>query len=113
MGRFDGAYESRDMSLDTMTEGISKAGMENLLEMMQVKLLSGVRDELSKTEGIVSALKAGWQGKSRDVFLEKLDKSVSGIATDLANEYYDLMKRMRELAENYYKQDQRMMDMLN
>lgn len=109
---FGGAYHSTDMTLDTMTEGISKQGIDNLVEVMQTKLLTGVSEKLKETEGITTALKAGWQGKSRDAFIENMSKAIDGIISDLQAEYMDLMKRMSELVQSYYDQDAKMMEML-
>ena len=112
MGRFDGAFEAREMAIDSITEGISKAGMETLLENMQAKLLVGVQDQLSQTGEIVDAIKAGWQGKSRDAFLNSFDASINSIVNDLSAEYTNLVARMRELAANYYDQDSNMMNII-
>lgn len=109
---FGGAYQSMDMGLDTMTEGISKEGIENLVEVMQTELLKGVSEKLKETEGITTALKAGWQGLSRDKFLEDMSKAIDGVIADLEAEYSDLMKRLSELVQSYYEQDAKMMELL-
>lgn len=113
MGLFDSAYESREMTLDTMSEGVSKAGMEELVDLLQAQLLIGVSEKLEETEAINNALKANWQGKSRDVFIENMTKSIRMIKADLAAEFGDLMNKLAELAQSYYDQDKKMMDMLN
>lgn len=109
---FGGAYQSTDMTLDTMTEGISKDGIENLVEVMHTELLKGVSDKLKDTEGITTALKAGWQGKSRDEFIEGMSNAIDRIIMDLTAEYNDLLKRLAELVQSYYEQDAKMMEML-
>lgn len=109
---FKGAYGANDMSLDTMTEGISKEGISNLVEVMHTQLLKGVASKLKATEGIETALKAGWQGKSRDAFLDKMTKAISSVIKDLNAEYTDVLKRLSELVDSYYEQDEKMMDMI-
>jgi len=111
MGLFDSAYEARDMSLDTMTEGISVHGMREFTDLLKAKLLTGVSEKLEATSGINDALKAGWQGHSRDVFIEKLTGAINAVKNDLSVEYSDLMNRLGELMDNYYEQDKKMMDM--
>ena len=108
---FDSTYGSRDMSLDTMTEGISVQGMRNFTDLLKAKLLTGVCEQLEKTDGIGKALQAGWQGESRDVFMQKFTNSVVAISRDLTAEYNDLMNRLGELLDSYYEQDKKMMDM--
>ena len=36
MGLFDSSYEARDMALDTMSEGVSKGGMEELVKLIKI-----------------------------------------------------------------------------
>lgn len=107
---FGKAYGATDMSLDTMTEGISKEGIRGLVEVMEAQLLKGVSEELKNTENVQTAIKAGWQGKSRDAFLDNMTEAVNGIISDLSAEYTDVLKRLAELVESYYAQDKKMMD---
>ena len=83
MSYFSGAYESRDMAIDEITEGMSIKGVETLMELINSKLLVGVEEKLTDTEAIANAIKAGWQGKSRDIFLEKLDQNINYVLKDL------------------------------
>ena len=107
---FGKAYGASEMGLSTMTEGISKEGIRELVEVMQAELLKGVVEKLKATEGIQTAITSGWQGKSRDAFLDKMTKAISSIINDLNAEYTDLLKRLAELVESYYAQDEKMMD---
>lgn len=109
---FGSAHRATDMALDTMTEGISKQGIENLVDVMQAELLKGVSEKLKETEEIQTALKAGWQGYSRDVFIENMSTAIDAIIEDLTSEYYDIMQRLAELVQSYYEQDAKMMQML-
>lgn len=103
---------SRDMSLETMTEGISVQGMREFSETIKANLLNGVTEKLYDTKGIEEALKIGWQGQSRAVFISQFQTGIQKIEKDLQTEYYDLMKRLGELMDNYFEQDNKMMDMI-
>ena len=109
---FKNAYGATDMSLDTMTEGISKEGIQNLVEVIKAELLTGVSEKLKSTESVETAIKAGWQGQARDVFLDKMSAGIAAVISDLKSEYTDLLKRLAELVDSYYDQDAKMMDML-
>lgn len=112
MGYLDGARESRDMSLDVMTEGISVQGMRDFTDFINAKLLKGVSSKLEETKGIVTALNSGWQGESRDVFINNFEKGIKQVQKDLNTEYKDLMKRLGELMDDYFNQDKKMINML-
>lgn len=112
MGLFDSSYESRNMSLDTMTEGISVHGMRDFVDLLKANLLTGVCNELNKTEEINRALMAGWQGQSRDEFIRKFTASIRAVKDDLADEYFNLLKRLGELMDSYFEQDKKMMNMM-
>ena len=112
MGLFSAARGATDMTIDTMTEGVSKDGVETLVETMKAELLVSISEKLKATDAISTAIKAGWQGKSRDDFLDSFSKAINAVRRDLAAEYTDVLKRLAELIENYFKQDQEMMDRL-
>lgn len=94
-----------NMTIDTMTEGISKQGMTQYIEDLRIDLLNTVKEKLEAVGEIQSAVDAGWQGKSRDKFFEMFEKSIEIIEDDLEAEFKDLQSRLNELANNYYKQD--------
>ena len=109
---FDNAFENRDLALDGMSEGVSKKGMEAYMEKLQIELLKGVSEKLEDTDGISAAIIQGWQGEARDAFLTKFSKAIQQVEQDLMAEYTDLLYRLSELAENYYEQDKKMMDLI-
>ena len=109
---FNGAYGARDMALNTMTEGISVEGMRNFHDTLKAKLLTGVSEKLEETGEIETALKEGWQGQSRDVFLEQFSNGIKSVKNDLSSEYNDLMRKLGELMDSYFDQDKKMMDLI-
>ena len=79
---------------------------------MKTELLVGVSEKLAETDGIGTAIKAGWQGQARDKFLSDMNRAIAAIRKDLASEYTDVLKRLAELIDSYFDQDAKMMEML-
>ena len=112
MNYFDGAYENRELGLDSMTEGISIEGMQQLLDDLRVNVLESVSTQLEQTEEIVSALNKGWQGAARDAFVLNFSKSIEEVKDGLNAEYRDLLRKFGELSDNYFNEDNRMVDLV-
>lgn len=111
MGLFDSAKEARDMDFgDDVSQGISKEGMQQYMSDLKSELLTTVIEKLEDTDGISQAIARGWQGQSRDKFLDQFEKGIRAVESDLQSEYTDLMYRLSELAKNYYAQDAKMVD---
>lgn len=109
---FNGAVENRELTLKNMTEGIDIKGMENLLEDLKLNLLEKVKDELRETDGIVNAFNKGWQGQARDMFFTNFEKAIGEVKDGLEAEYKDLVRKFGELTDNYYREDQKMIDLV-
>lgn len=97
--------DSRNVDIETMTQGVSKVGMTSYIDALKISLLDEVKSKLEDVNAIQVAVDAGWQGKSRDKFFELFEESINKIEEDLKNEFNDLNGRLNELANNYYKQD--------
>ena len=111
MGLFDTARESRDMDFgDDVSQGISKQGMEEYIQNLQTDLLTKVNEKLEDTDAMAQAIARGWQGQSRDNFLDQFEKGIRTVQSDLKSEYSDLMMRLSELTRNYYEQDAKMVN---
>ena len=111
MSLFDRAYENRDMDFDAdVSQGISKQGMMDYCESLRVELLKGAIKKLEETDGIQGAIIKGWQGESRDKFLDNFERAIKATAQELFAEYADLIKRLSELAQDYYSQDSKMLN---
>lgn len=104
---FEKAYHATSVSIGEASEGVSKSGMEELVENIKLELLQGVSNKLKEVSGIATALQVGWQGKGRDAFIEKFDAKIYDVCADLQSEYADLLHRLAELMANYYNQDLR------
>lgn len=111
MGLFDSARESRDMDFgDDVSQGISKQGMEEYIQNLRTDLLTKVNEKLEDTDAMAQAIARGWQGQSRDNFLNQFEKGIRTVQSDLRSEYTDLLMRLSELTSNYYEQDAKMVD---
>ena len=109
------AFKGEDRSLTFaggITEGISSQGMANYLDKLQVDLLQKVSETLDDTADLEAAINKGWQGRSRDIFLERFNAAIKSTEEDLHAEYADLVNKMSELSQNYYEQDAKMMDII-
>lgn len=102
--------ENRDMSFDEVSEGFSKQGLEGYVDYLKLKVVDVVTNELRTVNDINSAIDKGWQGKSRDLFLQKFDKLIEQTCEEIEAEFGNLVSRMSELAQNYYEQDAKMLE---
>jgi uncharacterized protein YukE len=99
------------MSMGTMTVGVSASGMENYREELKSVVLIDTSTLIDDVSGIESALNAGWQGASKDAFLQKFAQHREALKGELAAEYQDLENRLEELQSFFFNQDQKMIDM--
>lgn len=103
---------SSNMDIGDMTEGISAKGMEEYIESLKAYLLVETTKIINDTSALESAINAGWQGQSRDKFIEKFNEARSAISDDLKKEFKDLNNRLAELQINYFAQDSKMIDII-
>ena len=113
MALFENSMYAKDMSLSTMTEGISVEGMRDLKDGIYQKLVVAVGNKLSETKGIENAIRANWQGEARDIFLQNFAKSISAVKQDINAEYNDLLRKLGELLDNYFLEDKKMVDLVS
>ena len=96
-----------------ITEGVSIKGMEAYMEYLKLNVLEKILEKLDDTKEIGEKINAGWQGTSRDKFLSNFQKMIDKVKEDLANEFFDLSKKMSELAQDYFIQDRDMLKLLD
>ena len=101
---------SDNMSLEDMTIGISKKGMESYREQLEHDLLISVVNEINDTEALEEAINKNWQGAARDRFIDDFNSARVEIGQDLKKEYNDLSARLTELESNYFAQDYMMIE---
>lgn len=101
-----------NMGISEMTEGISTNGMEEYLENLKAHLLTETTKIINDTSALESAINSGWQGQSRDKFIEKFNEARMAISMDLKKEFKDLQNRLAELEMNYFAQDSKMIDII-
>lgn len=106
MGLFSTGAENVDIG--SMTMGVSASGMSGYRDQLKLSILVETKEKLQDVTGIQSSIDAGWQGESRDRFLEDFGVQIETIMDDLEAEYFDLEARLDELEDNYFKQDENM-----
>ena len=110
MGHFSSSEGNTSLDFSGVTTGISAKGMEDYMEKLHMDVLKKVEEKLKATEAINDALVACWQGAARDKFAKKFSDTVDNVIDELNDEYADLVSRLYELQENYFKQDAKMLD---
>ena len=106
-------YESRDMDFYDVTSGISGKDYVGFIEYLRVDVLEKIKQELDNTTAINNSINAGWQGESRDRFLQKFDNTIAATKSELNIEFKTLVGKLNELAQSYYKQDSKMIDVVD
>ena len=99
-----------NLGISDLSIGVSKQGMETYREEVKLEMfdntINTIRDNFQE---VVDAINLAWQGKSRDKFVESMDKKIEQICTDLESEKKDLDNRLQELEDNYFKEDENLM----
>ena len=104
---------SEIMTFDGVTEGIDKDGIKTYMEELKLELLDSVKEKIDAKDAVEDKINAGWQGVARDNFLRQFATQRNRIKDDLEKEYLDLIARIHEIQNFYFKQDQAMVDMID
>ena len=100
---FQGGATETDLS--DLTIGVDNGGFFNFITNVVNDTTNNLHKELEKTEGIIEAVNKGWQGVSRDIFLEQLDSSIEKIKNDISREHDQLQAILLEVMDSYYSID--------
>lgn len=107
----DATSGSRSLDIDRLNIGFSRDGIKKYRENLRDSLIDGTSDVLKNNfETVKNAIDEGWQGHSRDVFMAQLSDTISRIESDLKKEYRDLNNRFEEIENNYFRQDEELMN---
>ena len=98
-------HGSSDLSIEDLTTGISKSGMEQFQEDIKINILVNISEKIEDVAELEAAINAGWQGASRDRFLKDFKEVRKAIIADLKEEYKDVEARLEEVKNNYFRQD--------
>lgn len=74
-----------------MTEGISQKKLQDLYEDIQTILIKDAKKKLENTKDVQTALKKGWEGEDRDIFIDNLEKLADKIV-DVLNQYDEAIR---------------------
>ena len=100
-----------DLSIDSLSIGISTSGMSEYKEALKADLLVATKTKLEEERNnIMNVINTGWQGVARDRFDNQLKKMCDDIGNDLEAEYKDLEARLDELEAFYFNHDKRLLD---
>lgn len=100
---------SNNLGIGDLEIGISQKGMEEYITNLKLELLQTSKDKINAFDEVEQAINNGWQGKSRDIFLEKFKIAREKICEDLEKEYQDLENRLTDLQSAYFEADQNLM----
>ena len=101
---------SKELGIEGLNIGYSEQGLKDYRRILEDNLIRETGKVLMNVNEIESAINAGWQGKSRDVFMEQLGRTIKNIINDLNDEYDDLNARFKEIENNYITQDEELMN---
>lgn len=105
-----GMTGNNTLGIDNLDIGFSASGLEEYKATLEADLIAKTEQILNNQTAVIEAINAGWQGKSRDVFLGQFSDTVTHIIEDLNYEYEDLLERFKEIQNNYYEQDENLMN---
>lgn len=100
----------QNLEIANLDIGFSVEGLEEYKSKLQIDLIEGTSEKLNNTQTMFQVINAGWQGTSRDKFITEFNDTISKIITDLQAEYEDLQARLGEIQNNYFEQDNNLMN---
>lgn len=101
---------SNSLGIENLDIGFSESGFNEYKKTLEADLIAKTEEILKNQTAVIEAINAGWQGKSRDIFVEQFQNTVNRIIDDLNYEYQDLEERFKEIQNNYYEQDNNLMN---
>lgn len=100
----------RNLGIDNLNIGFSESGFVDYQKSLHSELIVETKNVLKDVSNIETAINNNWQGKSRDRFLEQFSDTIEIIMNDLELEFVDLENRFDEIADNYRRQDDELMN---
>lgn len=98
------------IGIEDLDIAISETGIEDYMYQLKIEILDDMGTALeAERDAIIEKVSAGWIGKSEVAFEEQLKEEIEAIEEDLKEEYKDLIARLKDLANFYYNQDEKMM----
>ena len=96
---------STNLDINSLTTGVSKAGLQTYMDELKVNALLEVCREIDNINELVQAINNCWQGESRDRFLENFSQMREEIKNDLTSEYSNLESKLQSLFDEMYTID--------
>lgn len=101
--------QGNDMTLDSMTIGVSQAGVQQYLEELKVECFDTAKKDLQEVAAIQSALDKNWQGHAKDVFIGQFNESIETVTNALNTEYNTLTAQINNVMSDYFSVDNSLM----
>ena len=98
------------LDIGSFSTGVSADGMNDYMESLKTKYITETRDLLDDVEEINNAINQGWQGVSKDNFMEQFEKAREVVKEDLDKEYQNFQNRLDELSAQYFETDQNLLN---
>ena len=96
---------STNLGIESLTTGVSKAGLDKYLEDLRTATLLVVSKEINNCDDVISAINNCWQGESRDRFLEAFKLMRQEIGNDINWEFRNLEEKLNSLFIAMYNVD--------
>ena len=100
---------NQNIGISELTTGVDRSGMESYIESLRLHLITEVFQDIDDVSAIEATINAGWQGVSKDRFLDQFKTMREQIKEDLQKEFINTTNRLYELQSNYFKQHENMM----
>ena len=98
---------NNNLGIGDLTIGVSRAGMEQYREDVKLEMFDNTISVLREHfNDVKKEIDTAWQGVSRDRFVESMNKKIEDICSDLEQEKIDLNNRLIELEDNYFNEDE-------
>lgn len=98
------------LGISDLSIGVDSNGMNNYINTLLDSLFVKTQEKLQDTSELVTVISSGWQGFSRDQFIEDLNSSISEMVEKIDTEKTYLQNELNELLYSYQQIDSNLME---
>lgn len=96
---------SENLGMSDLSIGVNKNGMENYIHMLLDSLFVQTKKNIQDVSDVITAINSGWQGVSRDNFINDLNGTISEMVSNLDLQKNNLETQLTTLMYNYLNLD--------
>ncbi len=93
------------MGIDELTYGVSKSGVEEYINKINLDVLDNVIKKIQDTDDVKTSLRAGWAGKGEEDFEASLENAVGLAVDEIESVKKKIETTLNDLKDKMFTQD--------